>query len=962
MDYNTEGRRDTARNVSLAAIVIAIIALIVGIFLPISTQDDTIKPLTYENVSPIVKEYLVLNDLVDEDGLISVPNTSDPSSNTPSTATIEQVVDQLIASGKFDYLKGEKGDIGTTGATGATGPQGATGAKGDQGIPGSYAGKGDKGDKGDTGATGAKGDKGDAGVISTTSGLTLSGGTLSLKPCAIDQVLMSNGSTWDCATVSAGGVSGGTTTVSATLNLSGTSLEASITDSDGNTVNTPPLDLSATFATDLELSNAITTAVAGLNLSQYATDQDLTDAISALNLNDYATTADMNTAIATATSSLVSQTDLTDAIDALNLSGYATTANLTALTTRVSTLETTSTDHEGRISTLETNIAQGYVTDTELTTALGGYYTKSETYTQTEVDTKLTNLENTIDSAKQDTLPTCSDGQVIKYNTTSSAWECAADLNNVSGDGSNFATENWTTNYITSQNFATQSALNTLSSTVSDLDTDITNIDTRVATLEGAGYITTSALTPYLKTADLSTELISRLNAGVGISLTNNSGAITITSTATTDVFEIVNGHDTVAAPDANKIYVDVATNPTSEWVYANNAWLQVGEINAELTDYYTKTETNNAISSAISTNNSNYTTTTDLTTLLATKANQSALNTTNSNLQTTNDNLDTTNTNLTNLDNKLTNNYTTTTVLTGLLADKQDSLPACTAGQVVKYSLTDPHWVCANDDNTHADLTGYAKETWVTSQITTNNNNYTTTTNLNSLLAAKADQTALDATNTALGTETTNRTSADTAHSNRLDAIEADYLTSSDLGTYATTAQIADMATETWVNNQGFLKSADLTGYATTSWVEGKGYVTSTSLTSTLASYATDSELTTATSDMETKTYTSSTYVPKSALNCNSTQALIGTGTNGTISCRAISNITSGTLASSTNLITANTLNAVLTGYYNKTEIDTKLENMATGADGPLIFEIVTTMPAESAQEPNTIYLLKTN
>lgn len=45
----------------------------------------------------------------------------------------------------------------------------------------------------------------------------------------------------------------------------------------------------------------------------------------------------------------------------------------------------------------------------------------------------------------------------------------------------------------------------------------------------------------------------------------------------------------------------------------------------------------------------------------------------------------------------------------------------------------------------------------------------------------------------------------------------------------FALKTAISDMATKTWVNAQGFIKS--LAGYATEAWVEAKGYITSSAL-----------------------------------------------------------------------------------------------------------------------------------
>lgn len=60
--------------------------------------------------------------------------------------------------------KGDKGDKGDTGATGPQGIQGVQGPKGDTGATGPQGPKGDTGDTGDTGATGPQGPKGDTGA------------------------------------------------------------------------------------------------------------------------------------------------------------------------------------------------------------------------------------------------------------------------------------------------------------------------------------------------------------------------------------------------------------------------------------------------------------------------------------------------------------------------------------------------------------------------------------------------------------------------------------------------------------------------------------------------------------------------------------------------------------------------------------------------------------------------------
>ena len=64
----------------------------------------------------------------------------------------------------------------------------------------------------------------------------------------------------------------------------------------------------------------------------------------------------------------------------------------------------------------------------------------------------------------------------------------------------------------------------------------------------------------------------------------------------------------------------------------------------------------------------------------------------------------------------------------------------------------------------------------------------------------------------------------------------------------------IADMATETWVKQQGYLTSTSLSGYATQEWVLGKGYITE----SALLPYAKTSDVNTALSGKQDSLTTS--------------------------------------------------------------------------------------------------------
>jgi hypothetical protein len=86
-------------------------------------------------------------------------------------------------------------------------------------------------------------------------------------------------------------------------------------------------------------------------------------------------------------------------------------------------------------------------------------------------------------------------------------------------------------------------------------------------------------------------------------------------------------------------------------------------------------------------------------------------------------------------------------------------------------------------------------------------------------------------------------------------------------LATVAKKSDISGMATQKWVNEQGFLKSEsqDLSGFATKSWVEGKNYVTP----SQLGQYAKKSELSqyAKKTDVYTKDQINSTFPTKKAV-----------------------------------------------------------------------------------------------
>lgn len=279
-------------------------------------RDDEAKSpatLSYDTIAPHVADFLEKEGALNLDDSINVPNTN----GTVDTITIEQSIQALLDSGRFDYLKGATGERG---ATGANGLQGANGKDGQDALS----------------------------TITVGSGLAYSGGTISLASCSVDQVLMTNSnSVWTCAHVDSSGIiDTNTTTVNAKLTLSGTNLTHTITDSDGTAISSNTIDLDTKFATNEQLSSA----VSSLNISQYVTSGNF-DALTArvVTLETAASNYVTSTALSSAISGLASEDWVEDKnyIDSSALSGLATETWITS---------------------------QNYVS----TSTLGGYYTKAQ--------------------------------------------------------------------------------------------------------------------------------------------------------------------------------------------------------------------------------------------------------------------------------------------------------------------------------------------------------------------------------------------------------------------------------------------------------------------------------------------------------------------------------------------------------------------------------------------------------
>jgi hypothetical protein len=175
---------------------------------------------------------------------------------------------------------------------------------------------------------------------------------------------------------------------------------------------------------------------------------------------------------------------------------------------------------------------------------------------------------------------------------------------------------------------------------------------------------------------------------------------------------------------------------------------------------------------------------------------------------------------------------------ITGTLSSQTDLQSALDG----KYSTTNPAGYI-----TSSALSGYATESWVTSQ------GYITSSALSPYLLSS---TAASTYQTIAGMSSYLTTSAAASTYYPL-TNPSGYITSSALTGYATeswvtsqgyltSASLSGYATESWVtagfypltgNPSGFLTSSSLTGYATESWVTSQGYITSAALSPYLLS-----------------------------------------------------------------------------------------------------------------------------
>ena len=384
-------------------------------------------------------------------------------------------------------------------------------------------------------------------------------------------------------------------------------------------IGTTTVDLSGYYTsqqTDAAISNALTTALA-----------------------DYSTTSQMNTAI-------------TNALNTA-LADYSTTTEMTAaIATAIANYYTKS-----EVDALIANFITKSVND------LVNYYLKSDTYTKTEV-------QQLIAAVKQFTyevvneLPTASASTMNKIylvpssdpGTLNVKDEYITIATETEDGGETVTTYSWEligstqidlSNYYTKTQ--TDSAISTALasySTTTEMNTAITNaLNTALA-----DYSTTTEMTAAIATAIANYYTKSEVDALIANFITKSVNDLvnyylksdTYTKTEVQQLiaavkqftYEVVNELPTASASTMNKIYLVPSSDPGTlnvkdEYItiateteeggqtVTTYSWELIGSTQIDLSNYYTKTQTDSAISNALTTALADYSTTSEMNTAI---------------------------------------------------------------------------------------------------------------------------------------------------------------------------------------------------------------------------------------------------------------------------------------------------------------------------------------------------------
>ena len=185
---------------------------------------------------------------------------------------------------------------------------------------------------------------------------------------------------------------------------------------------------------------------------------------------------------------------------------------------------------------------------------------------------------------------------------------------------------------------------------------------------------------------------------------------------------------------------------------------------------------------------------------------------------------------------------YITSAGLSGLATQSWVLDQGYITSETLPEDIATQSWVSSNFLSTTA-LTGYATESWVSSNYvsTTTLSSYTTFSDIDSYISSFWYRAA--------------------------EEFYSDYVPRSEVGSYLT-----GYATESWVSSQQFITSAALTGYATESWVQNQGYLTSVPSEYTTQSWVEAQGYLTSHQDLSsyaTKSWVSTNYLEESKVWC---------------------------------------------------------------------------------------------
>ncbi len=469
--------------------------------------------------------------LMSEDGKVVTKDLSSLVKEilaTQTPATVQNNTSPVTYLTTNIPVAGPQGAAGATGMTGANGNDGTNGVNGTNGVDGIDGNDGAVGATGPTGATGPQGPQGDPGVVSVSGGgLVLTGANLSLAPCAVGQLLKSDGTNYVCAN----DIDTDTVLTEAQVDAYASNNGYLTTEVDGSISN--ELQTLSLLSNQLAISSGNS-----VDLSAYLDNTD-NQALSWSAGTRTLTLVDGGSVV-------ISDADTTyTAGTGLTLGGTTFALNDTGVVPGAYNFVTV--DAQGRV-TNASNVAY-------LTSETDGVIGNELTDVTSGSGMVRTGSGTAADPYRVSLITTCASGQLLKWNGT--AWSCAADID--------------TDTNTDQQTIAWNAGTNTLSiagGNTADLSSLLDNTDAQAISLTGntiaiTGSASTIDLTPYLDNTDAQT---------LATTGTGNSRTLTIS------------GGNSIALTDNDTLRdLSCTTNQLAKW--NGSAWSCANDIDTVLTE-----------------------------------------------------------------------------------------------------------------------------------------------------------------------------------------------------------------------------------------------------------------------------------------------------------------------------------------------------------------------------------------